>query len=428
MSEPFANASQLASSLSPPNMPSYTSNKPSMYDALSHSPDSISGHKPRPDIYRKFGQAVHGVFEATMPMSGMVKQSDGTYLETNKFNIAYTLMGNKGPVVAFLHGVPTNRRQWFPIQELCAPFCRTISFDMLGMGESDKVRNYGVNQSSNNAPWDWVNDIPWVDQIMTSLFPGNKFVFVADDWGGGINVTYASHFDSERLLALIDLDPIAFDGYPVNEIQAIGRASGLSDEQFMMAMGASDQTLVQIFKTMVYDPNKYNQYNLRDIMFPYVDVDYERSAYKDGEDATSTTMRLKWEALRVLADRAAILAPSLLLPYDSVKNPKGVKYDKITVPTLILWGEYDNMMPSNQIYLFANALENSDVQIELVPRAGHFAGTDQPELVAEKIINFVGRVVKRKNLADVFLGYTGIWKGDEHMKIKDLRKIYGMNH
>ena len=405
------------------------------YDALSHPVNPVVGHEPRPQIDRDPGPIKHGKFLATLPMTGLVKNNDSDeYTRTNKFNIAYTTMGNKGPIVAFLHGVPTNRRQWYPIQKRCAPFCRTISFDMLGMGESDKVRDYGIDDNSSvdsnsetlNSPWDWINDVVWVDQIMNSIFPGEKFIFVADDWGGGINVTYTAHFDKERLIAMIQLDPIAFDGYPVNEIQAVGRASGLNDDQFMMAMGAVDQTLVQIFKTMVYDPNKYNQYTLREIMYPYIDVDYERSEHINGEDATSMTLRLHWEALHVLSDRSAILSPSLLLPYHRISNPKGVKYDNITVPSLILWGDKDNMMPSNQIYRFANIMRNSDVQIQLIPDAGHFAGTDQPDRVAEEIINFIGRIVGRRNLGDIFLGFTGIWKGDEEEMIEDLRDLHNI--
>ena len=71
-------------------------------------------------------------------------------------------------------------------------------------------------------------------------------------------------------------------------------------------------------------------------MFPYVDVDYERNPKGDGvtDVATSTTMGLKLHAIRVLADRAAILSPALLLPYEQEKNPEGVKYENITVPSL----------------------------------------------------------------------------------------------
>lgn len=147
-------------------------------------------------------------------------------------------------------------------------------------------------------------------------YPGRKFVFVADDWGSGIASHYAARYN-DRLNALIQVDPIAFDGYPVNEIQAIGRASEIpntpeGDAQFAMLFAAFDQTL---------------------------DVDYERNGRSDGivDIATSTTMRLKLHNMRVLADRAAILSPALLLPHHPQHNPNGVRYQDITVPTLIMW-------------------------------------------------------------------------------------------
>ncbi|MGH8009870.1 MAG: alpha/beta fold hydrolase, partial [Candidatus Binatia bacterium] len=229
-------------------------------------------------------------------------------------------------------------------------------------------------------------------------------------------------------------DAIAFDGYPVNEIQAIGRASQFpdtpeGDAAFAQAMGAFDQMLVQIYKTMVYDPAKFNQYNLRALLFPYVDVDYERNRAGDGvtEVAKAITLRLKMHNIRVLAERAAILSPALLLPYDAKKNPNGVKYDHITVPTLILWGEYDNMMPAAQTQRFANVLGTDNVEIQYVPRAGHYAGVDNPLFIADAIVNFLRRVHGRGALADINLGTQGIWKGDERLMIKDLRKINGIN-
>ena len=394
-----------------------------MYNAMSHPPNPFMGNEPR-DIYRKVRAPRHGKYRVTLPYSGMIHNGK-EWKKTNIAEIAYTLWGDKGPIVAFLHGVPTNRRQWYPIQKRVASFCRTISFDMLGMGESSMVRKYGEGQNTgiNNA-WDWVNDCGYVEQLMTGLFGNERFVFVADDWGAGINIHYAAKYN-DRLLALVQLDPIAFDGYPVNEIQAIGRASMIEDEkQFAMAMGSVDQTMVQIFKTMVHDPSKYNQYNLRHIIFPYVDTDYERNKSKHGEDATSLTMRLHHQALRVLADRAAILSPSLLLPYSN-DNPKGVMYNKITVPTLIMWGAQDNMMPAGQAYRYPWVMPNSRVSISMIPDAGHFAGTDQPVIVASTLLNFLNRELGLDALADAFLGFDGIWKGDEEELLRDLRNIYG---
>ena len=129
------------------------------------------------------------------------------------------------------------------------------------------------------------------------------------------------------------LDPIAFDGYPVAEIQAIGRTARLSEDQFRAGMAAFDQTLVQIVKTMTYDMNKWNQYTLRAIKETYVDTDYHRTFPHPA--ASSETMRLKFPAIRVLAQRAAILSPALPLPFLPAMRPPGTwpLYPNRKIPT-----------------------------------------------------------------------------------------------
>lgn len=396
-----------------------------LYEALSNPVAPDHNHEPDLNLYNDPGPQENGMIKIKTPYWGYIQDGVGVRL-TNEYDIAYTKQGSRGPLVLFLHGVPTNRKQWFPVQRRISRFCRTISIDMLGMGESDKPRNYGKTENDNeeNAlflPWDWPNDAYYINDLMKSMFKNEKFFFVADDWGGGIATSYADYF-SDRLLGLCLLDPIAFDGYPVSEIQAIGRASMIEDdEQFQQAMGAFDQTLVQIYKTMVYDSSVYNQYNLRDIKGTYIDTDYERN----GEDyANSLSLRLNFHAIRVLSDRAAILSPILLLPYSEKKNPKGVKYSRITTPVLIMWGKQDNMMPENQRYRFKWAMYNTTVHLQSIHQAGHFAATDKPNEVAEGILNFIMNTSGKNSLADVFIGFDGIWKGDEEEMIHKLRKLF----
>ncbi|PSJ17652.1 alpha/beta fold hydrolase [Nitrosomonas supralitoralis] len=408
----------------------------SFYSALSHSPLRATGNTPDLTIYRPQGVPEYGVFRYKAPSEGLLQIGGVHSAETDwsdDFDIAWTKMGNKGPLVLFLHGVPTNRSQWEEVQGQVSRFCETISIDMLGMGESSKPRLYGrKNNPTLNATWHWINDVDYIEKLMQQEYPGRQFIFIADDWGSGIASHYAA-LHNGRLNALMQMDPIAFDGYPVNEIQAIGRASEIpntpdGDAQFATLFAAFDQTLVQILKSMVYDPSKYNQYNLRYLTFPYVDVDYERNGMGDGvtDVAKSTTMRLKLHNWRVLSDRAAILGPSLLLPYHPQSNPNGVQYQNITVPTLIMWGEYDNMMPAAQTQRFAHVLGTDDVQITYIPRAGHFPATDNPVCVTDTILNFIRRVMGRSALADIYIGNHGIWKGDERQMIRELRVLHGI--
>lgn len=410
---------------------------PDYYSALSHPPVRAAGNKPDLSIYRPQGSPKYGEFDYTAPAEGLLPQNDihgFKQVWSRHFKIAWTKMGQKGPLVLFLHGVPTNRLQWEEVQGQVSRFCETISIDMLGMGESSMPRLYGRKHNPvPNDQWHWVHDTDYVEKLMQQEYPDRKFIFVADDWGSGIASHYAAKFP-HRLEALVQLDPIAFDGYPVNEIQAIGRAAEIpntteGDAQFGMLFAAFDQTLVQILKTMVHDPAKYNQYNLRSLTFPYVDIDYERNGQGDGVTnvASSTSMRLNLHNLRVLADRAAILSPALLLPYHPQKNPNGVNYQAISMPTLIMWGEYDNMMPAAQTERFANVLGTDNVQISYIPRSGHFPATDNPDLVTDTLINFIRRVMGRSALADIYLGNHGIWKGDEKLMIGELRKLHAIS-
>jgi len=96
------------------------------------------------------------------------------------------------------------------------------------------------------------------------------------------------------------------------------------------------------------------------------------------------------------------------------------------MPTLIMWGEYDNMMPAAQAQRFANVLGTNDVQISYIPRSGHFPATDNPNNVSDTILNFIRRTKGRTALADIYIGNDGIWKGDESLMIKELRLLHEM--
>jgi len=403
------------------------------YLALSTEPTALTNEF---DInwYKNGGLPKHGFLEITMPLYGLV---DGT--ETNKYKIAYTTMGDSGPWILFLHGVPTNRTQYYTLQKKLSRFCRTISIDMLGMGESSMPLKYGFKTTDQGTldrlkhgqkPWDWIFDTIYIEQIRQKLMDGKKFFFVADDWGGGILSHYAALIPNASL-GNIWINPIAFDGYPVSEIQAFGRASQLNEQDLMKALGDGDQTMVQIFKTMVYNPNKWNQYSLRNIKRTYIDVDYARNKVLpngEREYANSLTLRLKPVAMKVLTDRSAILSSRLLLPYHEKLNPFGVDYTKITSPCKIIWGGQDNMMPERQMWRFVNVIRNAEVQTHTVQKAGHFSAVDQPELVAESILGFIASKPQwRKMLAQPFIGFGvpgAIYKGDEEHVLKSFNQLY----
>jgi hypothetical protein len=107
---------------------------PTLYDALSHPAVREAGNQPDVTIYRSPGRPRYGSFRYEAPAEGLVQVEPPHGTETRwtrEFDIAWTKWGDRGPLVLLLHGVPTNRAQWEPVQRHLARFCETISIDML---------------------------------------------------------------------------------------------------------------------------------------------------------------------------------------------------------------------------------------------------------------------------------------------------------
>lgn len=397
-----------------------------------------------PDIEEAYAtdsnkKVIFGTFKFISKFSGLLPDKN---VPTNKMFIKYTRMGSDGPIILYIHGVPGNRKLKLDLQTLTAPFCRTVSIDLLGMGESAAPRYYGQEDLLQKASsllgknfepdqsnliydaWEWEHDATYIKKFMDTLYPNEKFFLEGDDWGGGVAAAYTSKYH-DSLISTIYTNPIAFDGYPVKEIEAIGRASSLRDKDFRKSMGDFDQKLTQIFKTMVQnsgfnnEPTRFDQYTLREITAPYAKVDYEKGK-------PPSEMTLDFHRMRILSDRASILNPELLMPYTS-KSGKGVKYNEILIPQLVMWGENDNMMPAAQTNRFANAFINAQTFIHYIPRAGHFSQIDQPMFCAETILNHIrnmSKVSDSESLSQYFMGYfIPRWKGDEPEFLERMREF-----
>ena len=60
---------------------------------------------------------------------------------------------------------------------------------------------------------------------------------------------------------------------------------------------------------------------------------------------------------------------------------------KIKVPTLIIWGEKDNVTPLKDAYLINKEIAGS--KLEIIKGGRHVPNMETPEILAEKILNFI---------------------------------------
>ncbi len=62
-------------------------------------------------------------------------------------------------------------------------------------------------------------------------------------------------------------------------------------------------------------------------------------------------------------------------------------FSKIKTPTLIIWGEKDKMTPLSDAHLMNKKIPNS--KLEVLKNIKHSSHREAPEILAEKIINFI---------------------------------------
>ena len=65
----------------------------------------------------------------------------------------------------------------------------------------------------------------------------------------------------------------------------------------------------------------------------------------------------------------------------------------LRVPTLLLFGERDIGIPTHMVREYAARSE--ELELELVPDAGHFIVDEKPDLVVDRALRFPGRVARR---------------------------------
>jgi pimeloyl-ACP methyl ester carboxylesterase len=98
-----------------------------------------------------------------------------------------------------------------------------------------------------------------------------------------------------------------------------------------------------------------------------------------------------FDMLRAPGVRGAILERSNQTIYtDPVPRLKAIK-----APTLLIWGEKDQMIPSTNAQSYANVLSNSTTV--LIPKLGHLLQEEQPEKGLAAVMQFLDGQLLIKN-------------------------------
>ena len=244
-----------------------------------------------------------------------------------------------------LHGMSSSLNTWDSVVFYLANHRRVISLDLPGFGLTGP-------SPENMYNFDYYNK--FIDSF-TRRLQLTKFTLVGNSMGGSIAWNYAL-FNPAVVDKLVLIDAV---GYPKRgESGSLGFKIASTPVINNILLFATPKALVRKSLETIY----FDQYRVTDAQV---------------------------ERFHDMAIREGNRAAALLIFKGSFGTSqfKG-KIKEIKTPTLVLWGDKDNLISVENAYQFNQDIKGS--KLEVYPNVGHVPMEEVPERVAKSILDFIG--------------------------------------
>jgi pimeloyl-ACP methyl ester carboxylesterase len=294
--------------------------------------------------------ALYGLWTPDLERSELEKRyvaSKPQIMEVDGLKVHYKEAGLQGaPALLLLHGFGSSLQAWDDWSMKLEQKYRVIRLDLPGFGLTGAIPANDYSEEKDLA----------ILTHFTDKLGLEKFSVIGHSMGGKMAWSLAAS-QPERVQALVLMAP---DGFP--EAKDIGT----KPYEVPAVMGLI----------------KY--------VFPkYLVSKSIEHAFSDAEALNDALVNRYLDMLRAPGVRGAILNRSNQTIYtDPVPRLKAIK-----APTLLIWGEQDQMIPSTNAQSYANVLSNSTTVI--VPKLGHLLQEEEPEKGLTAVMQFLdGHLLK----------------------------------
>jgi pimeloyl-ACP methyl ester carboxylesterase len=267
----------------------------------------------------------------------------GRTIDVNQRKV-WLLEAGDGTPLLYLHGfadVHGVTEGWIPFHERLSGQARVIA-----------PAHPGCAQTDENKDIDTIEDVVFHYLELLDALELKKFDLVGSCVGGWIAAEMAvRHPEKIRKLVLIGPTGLFLEGALIGDV-------------FMMAQpeyGSSYSSLREMLFSSAYQPNALE-------LFP------------DGKGELEDELR-RYQMLR-FGSRIGFKPPYF---YNrSLVN----RLHRITPPTLVIWGEKDNMVPRSHGETYARLIPNCS-ELRVIPGAGHSVQVENPDLTARLVSDFL---------------------------------------
>ena len=264
--------------------------------------------------------------------------------------IAYRLAGDEGPTLLCIHGITQDSTTWEHVGPALAGVARVIAVDLPGHGDSDNP----PGDHSLGAYASTCRDLLFALGDTSATIVGHSL-------GGGVALQFAYQFPE-----LVDRLVLLDSGGLGTEVSPLLRAAALPGADPVVRLLATPL----VHRALVRGGEAMERFGLR------AGADLEEVA----------------QGLRNLSDPAARHAF-----LRTVRATIGVRGQRVSardklylaehIPTLLLWGAEDRIIPVEHGRATHEAIPDS--RFETLPGVGHFPQLDAPREVAARIRRFL---------------------------------------
>lgn len=279
-------------------------------------------------------------------LAGQYKIPHSSFLPLMGMQVHYAVEGKENDTLPLLliHGTSSSLHTWDSLVYLCKEQKKLIRMDLpaFGLTGPNPSNQYGTNYY-----------VTFIDSFMKAL-QLNKAIVVGNSLGGRIAWGFAvAHPEKTASLVLIDAS-----GYPrKNEKGSLG---------FKLA-----QTPVLNNLLLYVSPKALIRKSLED-------------AYFNKKGVSDVLVNRYHNMLLREGNRSAALSI-----FKSGYKENGEKIKNINCPTLIIWGEQDQLIAVENAYKFKRDIKDSELKI--LGETGHVPMEERPELVSRLILDFINK-------------------------------------
>jgi len=259
--------------------------------------------------------------------------------------VAYERAGS-GSAVVLVHGIAGDASEWAPVVDGLSRGFDVIAPDLPGHGSSGRLRG----DHSIGAFACWLRDLVEALDVERATFVGHSL-------GGGVVMQFAYQFPQyvERMV-------LVSSGGLGREVSALIRAASLPGAELVLGLVGGAAKVAEPALSVVGVDERSERGELVHRMAGLTDGD-RRAAFV--------------RAVRAVAS-----------PGGQRVNAGDRLYLAADVPTMVVWGARDRIIPAHHAQATADAVPGS--RLEIFDESGHFPHADDPERFTSLIEDFVG--------------------------------------